>query len=274
MICRNFSTPAPDVMAARTRSVAAGRSGSIPLSITIRAASSTESEVSAAGPRPFSVSIDSTISSALPTARPSGASMLVSSASVRTPASSPVATSDSASARASASRLHEGAVAALHVEHEPADPLGDFLAHDRRGDQRNAFDRGGDVAQGIELPIRGSDFRGLPDQRAADRGDRAPQLVERKGGAESGNRLELVEGAAGVPEPASRHHRHVGAARGRQRRQDDRGLVPDAAGAVLVDGDTRQARILHPDTRTDHRVGQAGGLVGGHPAQHDGHQQG
>ena len=129
---------------------------------------------------PFSVSTHSMISRALPTARPSGASMLVSSASVRTPAASPMATSDCASAPRVLARLHERAVAGLHVEHEPADALGDLLAHDRRGDQRNALDGAGHVAQRVELAVGRRDLRRLADQRAADRRDRPPQLVERQ----------------------------------------------------------------------------------------------
>src|SRR2546427_9435630 len=49
------------------------------------------------------------------------------------------------------------------------------------------------------------------------------------------SRLELVEGAAGVAQPAARHHRHGHAARRHERREHQRHLVADAAGRVLVD---------------------------------------
>jgi len=58
----------------------------------MRAASRTERSSRSRGPRPFSVSIDSITSSALPTSRPSGASIDVRSASVRTPEELPTCT--------------------------------------------------------------------------------------------------------------------------------------------------------------------------------------
>src|SRR2546422_6077600 len=51
--------------------------------------------------------------------------------------------------------------------------------------------------------------------------------------------LELVEGAAGVAQPAARHHRHGHAARRHERREHQRHLVADAAGRVLVDARCR-----------------------------------
>ena len=56
-----------------------------------------------AGPIPFSTSRHSITSSALPTAHPSGVSIRVMTASVRTPDALPIETSDSASRRESAS---------------------------------------------------------------------------------------------------------------------------------------------------------------------------
>ena len=50
-----------------------------------------------------------------------------------------------------------------------------------------------------------------------------------------GNALELVERAAGVPEPPTGDHRNVGTARRHQRSKHQADLVADAAGRVLVD---------------------------------------
>ena len=63
--------------------------------------------------------------------------------------------------------LHEGAVAGLHVEHERVDALGHLLAHDRGGDERQALDRGRDVAQRVELAVGGGDLGRLADQAEA-----------------------------------------------------------------------------------------------------------
>ena len=212
-------------------------------------------------------------STALPTARPSGDSIAVMIASVRTPEALPIATSDSASAPRVGFRLHEGAAAGLHVEHEGVDALGDLLAHDRRADERDALDRAGDVAQRVELLVGGRDLRGLADHGAADGRQRRLHLLEREVHAETGNRLELVERPAGMAEAAPRHHRHRHAARRGERRQDQGGLVADASGAVLVDLDAGDVAEIDAHARMHHCIGEQCCLLRGHSAQQDRHQQ-
>ena len=90
-------------MAARTCFSAPARSLATEPSTSIRAVNSTETSIKSFGPRPLSTSTHSTTSSALPTARPSGASIAVTTASVRTPDAFPIETSDSARRRESAS---------------------------------------------------------------------------------------------------------------------------------------------------------------------------
>ena len=77
-------------------------------------------------------------------------------------------------------RLHERARTGLDVEHERADALGDLLAHDRRGDERNALDGARHVAQGVELLVRRGDFRRLPDQAAAHFREHPLKLAEQQ----------------------------------------------------------------------------------------------
>ena len=93
----------------------------------MRAASSTDSSSRSAGPDPFSVSIDSITSLAFPTSRPSGASMRVMSASVRTPAARPIATSDSASARDASGVFMNAPVPVLTSSTRPPIPSAIFL---------------------------------------------------------------------------------------------------------------------------------------------------
>jgi hypothetical protein len=138
----------------------------------------------------------------------------------------------------------------------------------------DALDRAGDVAQRVELLVGGSDLGRLADQRAADPLHAAAQLVERETGPEAGNRLELVERTARMAEAAPRHHRDGRAARRRERREHDRGLVAHAAGAVLVHGSAAEPGIVHPHARSHHRVSEGGGLLRGHAAQDDRHEQG
>ncbi len=75
-------------------------SGSIPASTSISAASARVTSTRSGGPSPRSTATDSATSTALPTARPSGVSIRVSSAVVRTPCSPPSVTMAVASARA------------------------------------------------------------------------------------------------------------------------------------------------------------------------------
>ena len=93
----------------------------------------------------------------------------------------------------------------------------------------------GDVAQRVQPLVGGRDPLGLADQAHAELVDELANLLDREVDAEAGDRLELVERAAGVAEAAARHHRHRDAARGDRRRERDRDLVADAAGRVLVD---------------------------------------
>jgi hypothetical protein len=171
-------------------------------------------------------------------------------------------------------RLHERATAGLHVEHQRVDALGDLLAHDRRGDQRDALDGRRHVAQRVERLVGRGDLGGLADHAAADLGQHRLELAEQQAGTEAGDRFELVERPAGVAEGAARHHRHDHAAGGGERGQDQRRLVADAAGAVLVDLQAGQVRQVHLDAGVDHRLGQVGRLLRGHAAQDDRHQQG
>ena len=63
--------------------------------------------------------------------------------------------------------FHERARAGFHVEHERIDSFRQFLAHDGRADQVWTLDRAGDVAEGVEFAIGGSDLGGLADHGAA-----------------------------------------------------------------------------------------------------------
>ena len=75
------------------------------------------------------------------------------------------------------------------------------------------------------------------------------------------------------PSPRPGHLRHHDAARGHQRREHDRHLVADPAGAVLADLHARNRRQIDARARAHHRVGEPGGLLGAHAADHNRHQQ-
>ena len=84
----------------KLESIPGFRAGLTPDETLAVLASARVTSIRSPGPRPCSASTDSATSTALPTARPSGTSILVSSARVRTPCSPPRATMVSASSRA------------------------------------------------------------------------------------------------------------------------------------------------------------------------------
>ncbi len=132
--------------------------------------------------------------------------------------------------------------------------FGQLLAHDAGGDEERGFDGAGVIAQRIEDAVGGDDTRGLADERGARAAKRLGELLQVELRIEARNGFELVESAAGVAEgPAADHgdadagNAGVGwmrkAGGGENRGDEQRGLVADAAGGVLVDGEgIREAR--------------------------------
>ena len=140
------------------------------------------------------------------------------------------------------------------------------------GDQRDDVDGRGDVAERVELLVGRDEVGGLADDREPDLAHLRDELLGRQLDAEAGDRLELVERAAGVAEPAAAHLPERDAAGGDDRADRDRRLVADAAGRVLVD-DLAAERGAEVDrlAARDHRVGQRVRLRAGEAAEVDGH---
>ena len=138
----------------------------------------------------------------------------------------------------------------------------------------NRFDRGGDVAQRVELAVGGNELGGLADHGHADAAELRGIGGEREVDAETRDGLKFVEGAAGVAETAAAHHGHGHAAGGDERGENERDLVPHPAGGVLVDLDAGNAGEVGDHTGPHHRFGEAGGFLRRHAAQEDGHEQG
>ena len=92
--------------------------------------------------------------------------------------------------------------------------------------------------------------------------------------AEAGDRLELVERAAGVPEAAAAHLPERHAARGDDRPDRERGLVADPAGRVLVD-DLAPERGAEVDRLAAAIIASVSANVsrGREPAEVDGHAE-
>src|SRR6185436_4649456 len=172
--------------------------------------------IRSAGPSPRSARIASSVSWALPQARPSGRSMAVSSATVGQPRSSPSAIIVSASSRLCSSLVRNA-------------PLPRFTS------RTSAFSPSASFFDMILAAVGGGDLGRLPDHRAPELHHLCLRLGERQSRAESGDRLELVERAAGVAQAASRHHGHGHAARGDERREHQRYLVAHPTRRLLID---------------------------------------
>ena len=142
IIARNLVSAAPDASAARTCASASASTWRLPAK---PAPCARQRSTISATDRPdrgrSAPRCTRAISSALPTARPSGASIRVMNASVRTPAGRADRHQRARQRPRVGRRLHERAAAALHVEHERVAALRELLAHHRRGDERQAFDR-------------------------------------------------------------------------------------------------------------------------------------
>jgi hypothetical protein len=65
-------------------------------------------------------------------------------------------------------RLHESAAAEFDVQKDRISPAGEFLRHDARSDERDAFDGPRHIAESIKFLIGRIDFGGLADDGNAD----------------------------------------------------------------------------------------------------------
>ena len=102
-------------------------------------------------------------------------------------------------------RLHERAVADLHVQDDRVGARRELLRHDRRGDQRDDVHSRGHVSERVELLVGRHEIAGLADDREPDLAHLLHELVDRQLDPEARDRLELVERAARVSEPAAAH---------------------------------------------------------------------
>ena len=171
-------------------------------------------------------------------------------------------------------RLHEGAAAALDVEHDDVRARGELLGHDAARDQRDARDGAGHVAQGVELLVRRDEVRRLPGDDHADVLDVLIKLLEREIRGKAGKALELVDRAAGVAEAAAGHLGHLDAAGRHHRHEDERGLVPHAAGGVLVRLDAGDAGEVDRLAAVEHGEREIERLAPVHAAKIDRHRHG
>ena len=162
--------------------------------------------------------------------------MSVSSAEVGSPLPCATSTIACASSRARSRVGQERARADLDVHHQRVEPGGELLGQDRGDDQRDRLDGAGGVADRVQAPVGGRELaRSGRRSRSRPRHRRARSASRSGADVVAGDRLELVERAAGVAEAAAGDHRHRAAAGRDDRREQQADLVADAAGRVLVE---------------------------------------
>ena len=167
---------------------------------------------------------------------------------------------------------HERALADLDVEQDGVGAGSELLRHHRCGDQPGSRHGAGHVAQRVEQPICGHEPIGLGDHGAADAHHLVDQLAGREPDPKAGNRLELVERATRMREPAPRHLRDRHVDRRADRRDRERRLVSDPARRVLVDDPPTERREVDRLAGVDHRGRQGVRLDLGQTAKEHGHR--
>ena len=98
---------------------------------------------------------------------------------------------------------NEGAAAGLHVQQDRVGSGRQLLAHHATGDQGHRIDSRRGVAQCVENLVGWHHVRRLAGDGNANGSDLLDEFVDRQVDSESGNRLQLVQCPAAVPECAA-----------------------------------------------------------------------
>ena len=225
------------------------------------------------GRSPRSASTASRTSTALPTSSPSGWLMSVTRAAVAAPGGLAEVDADPGQLGRLRGLAHERPRAGLDVEQDAGGAAGELLAHHAGGDQGDVADRRRHVAEGVDRLVGGDQVGRLGGHGQPDPLHLVEQLVGAEADPEAGDRLQLVEGPAGVAQPAPGQLDDLHAEGGGERAHDQGGAVGDAAGGVLVHRRPAEAAQVELVAGGDHGLGQGLGLAPGEPAQVPGHQE-
>ena len=161
-------------------------------------------------------------------------------------------------------RLHKRAGADLDIQHDGMRACGQLFGHDGRRDERQGIDCRGHVTQRVEFFIGGRQIAGLADDGYADVFDLLHEGLCRKRRLIPGDGFQLIDRTARMAEAAAGHLGHLAAETRDNRCNDQRRLIADAAGGMLVNGFIAEPAQIHCVARTHHRVRQDGGFVIGH----------
>lgn len=159
-------------------------------------------------------------------------------------------------------RLHERTAAHLYIQHDAVCSGSDLLGHDARCNQRNALHSGGHVPQRIELLVCRRQVSALAHHTGAYGIDGADKFLWRKLHTEAGNGFQLIHSAAGVSQTTPGHLRHRHSAGCHNGSHHHGGLVPHAAGGMLIRLEALNPRKIHQISRMGHPVGEDSGFMG------------
>ena len=168
----------------------------------------------------------------------------------------------------------EGAAAHFDIQHDALGAAGQLLAHDAGGNQGDAVDRRRHVTQGVELAIGRREVGTLSGEGESDLFYLRAHLRHAELVTETGDRFDLIQGAAGVAEAAAAHLDDGHATGGHQRQHDQRGRIAQTPGGMFIDGVGEQVGPIQLLARGSHRESEGGGFGAGHAAQEDGHEEG
>src|SRR5579875_2831258 len=171
-------------------------------------------------------------------------------------------------------RLHEGAGAKLDIEQEVRAANSQLFAHNARGNEWDALDCSGHIAQGIHLAIRRRQVCGLAGQHDVVLLENVYEFLARERRTEPPYRFELIDGPAGMAQAAPGHLPHGDATSRHQRRDGQRHLIAHSARAVLIDDRSHRIAYAQFFAGMRHRQRQVAGLARIHAAPVDSHQPG
>ncbi len=170
--------------------------------------------------------------------------------------------------------MHKGAGAGFHVQHDHIRVARELLGQNGTDHQRRRGHRARHIAQGIKLFIRRANIPRLThDGKAHGIGD-LDKLLARKFHRETGDRLKLIDGAAGMTKAAPRHLCQLHAAGRQHRTQHQTGLITHAAGGVFVAFESIDRGQIHHIAAITHGQGKVARFAVGHILKADGHQHG
>ena len=169
---------------------------------------------------------------------------------------------------------HERSIAAFDIKDDGVSTGGNFLAHDRSGNQRDRFDRAGDIPEGIEFLVGWCQVIGLGQDHGPDGLSLGDGFIRGQSGHKPGNRFQFVNRAPCEAQTAAGHFDHRDTTSSNQRQDDEGCGIRDTARAVLVDFETGNAGQVELAAGTGHRQGQIAGFAVIEPFEEHRHQHG